>query len=117
MDEYPPEDDALAANMAIEGVRHCLDVCGITTPLAQNAIIAEGFTDIMSFSEIRDKDVHETVKTINTIPIANPAMMAAPNHRLYPLGEGDAVGAQGDFKLGKYPHQKQTYGTNRYHHQ
>jgi hypothetical protein len=48
MDEYPPEEDnALAANMAIDGVRHCLNICGIMTLLAQNAIIAEGFTDVM----------------------------------------------------------------------
>jgi hypothetical protein len=84
MDEYQPEDDDLAVNIAIDGVRHCLNICGITTPLAQNAIIAEGFIDIMSFSEIRDKDVHEMVKTINAIPNVNPAMIAAPNPLVIP---------------------------------
>jgi hypothetical protein len=84
MDEHQEEDNALAVNMAIDGVRHCLNICGITTPHAQNAIIAEGFIDIMSFSEIRDKDVHEMVKTINAIPNINPAIMAAPNPVVIP---------------------------------
>jgi hypothetical protein len=71
MDKYQPEDDEVAVNIAIDGVRHCLNICGITTPLAQNAIIAEGFIDVMSFSEIREKDVYEMVKTINATPNAN----------------------------------------------
>jgi hypothetical protein len=45
------EENELAVNMAVEGVRHCLHVCGITTPIAQDAVIGEGFVDIMSFSD------------------------------------------------------------------
>jgi hypothetical protein len=52
------------------GVRHCLSVCGLDTPLQQDTIIAEGFTEIRSFAELRDKDVHEMIKAINTPPAA-----------------------------------------------
>jgi hypothetical protein len=77
MEDVQHEEEVLAINIAIDGVRHCLHVCGIMTPLAQDAVIAEGFVDIMSFAELRDKDIHEMVKTINAAPI-NLAAQAVP---------------------------------------
>jgi hypothetical protein len=72
------EENVIAENMAIEGVRHCLHVCGIITPIVQDAVIGEGFVDIMSFSELRDKDIHEMVKTINTMAAIPPVQPFVP---------------------------------------
>jgi hypothetical protein len=66
------QDEALAVGLAIQGVRHCLSVCGLMTPAIQDAVIAEGFVDLLSFAELRDKDIHEMVKSINTNPIPPP---------------------------------------------
>jgi hypothetical protein len=38
-------------------------------PAVKNAIIAEGFVDLRSFAELRDKDIHELVKSINSHPL------------------------------------------------
>jgi hypothetical protein len=58
------------ANDDLLGVRHCLSVCGLDTLLQQDMIIAEGFTEIRLFAKLRDKDVHEMIKAINTPPMA-----------------------------------------------
>jgi hypothetical protein len=56
MEHAPDEDEQmLAVGIAIQGVRHCLHVCGLLTPAVQNAIIAEGFADIRSLAELREK--------------------------------------------------------------
>jgi hypothetical protein len=39
------------------------------TPVVQDAVIAERFVDLLPFAELRDKDIHEMVKSINTNPI------------------------------------------------
>jgi hypothetical protein len=65
----PQFEHPAVANDNLLGVRHCLSVCGLDTPLQQDAIIAEGFTETRSFAELRDKDVHEMIKAINT-PLA-----------------------------------------------
>jgi hypothetical protein len=54
----------------IECVWHCLFICGLTTLEQQDAIILEGFTDIRSFAELQDKDIHEMIKQINTPLVA-----------------------------------------------
>jgi hypothetical protein len=46
------------------------------TPLAQDAVIAEVFVDIMSFAELCDKDIHKMVKTINAASIHLAAPVA-----------------------------------------
>jgi hypothetical protein len=66
----PQFEQPAAADDNLLGVRHCLSVCGLDTPLQQNAIIAEGFTETRSFAELRDKDVHEMIKAINTPLVA-----------------------------------------------
>jgi hypothetical protein len=66
------QDEALAVGLAIQGVRHCLSVCGLMTPAIQDAVIAEGFVDLLSFAELHDKDIHEMVKSINTNPMPPP---------------------------------------------
>jgi hypothetical protein len=50
----------------IEGICHCLFVCGLETTTQQDAIILEGFVDIRSFGELRSKDNLQMVKTMNT---------------------------------------------------
>jgi hypothetical protein len=72
------EENVIAMDMAMEGVRHCLHVCGIVAPFVQDAVIGEGFVDIMSFSELRDKDIHEMVKTINSTAAVPPAQPLVP---------------------------------------
>jgi hypothetical protein len=80
----PPNDDKVIPQFAqpavadddLLGVRHCLSVCGLVTPLQQDMIIAEGFTEIRLFPKLCDKDVHEMIKAINTPPI-RPGL--APN--------------------------------------
>jgi hypothetical protein len=42
-----PLDEALAVGLAIQGVRHCLSICGLMTPAIQDAVIAEGFVDLI----------------------------------------------------------------------
>jgi hypothetical protein len=69
------EDEALAIGVAVAGVRHCLFVCGLIDAAAQDAVIAEGFVDMASLAELREKDIHEMVKTINTR--TNPLPQAA----------------------------------------
>jgi hypothetical protein len=44
----------MAVGMAIQGIQHCLHVCGLMTPAIQDAVIAEGFVDLSSFAELRD---------------------------------------------------------------
>jgi hypothetical protein len=66
------QDEALAIDLAIQGVRHCLSICGLMTPAIQDAVIAEGFVDLLLFAELHDKDIHEMVKSINTNPIPPP---------------------------------------------
>jgi hypothetical protein len=69
----PPNEDKVipqfeqpaVANDDLLGVRHCLLVCGFDTPPQQDTIIEEGFTEICSFAELRDNDIHEMVKAIN----------------------------------------------------
>jgi hypothetical protein len=77
MDDAQPEEEVLAINIAIDGVRHCLHVCGIMTPLAQDAVIAEGFVDIMSFAELCDKDIHEHPIEINASTAFHPVNMGS----------------------------------------
>jgi hypothetical protein len=45
-------------------------VCGLLTPAEQDAILLEGYVDILSFAELREKDIHEMVKSINAAAIA-----------------------------------------------
>jgi hypothetical protein len=74
----PPNDDEVIpqfeqpaiADDNLLGVRHCLMVCGLETPPQQDAIIEEGFTEVRSFAELRDKDIHEMIKSINAPPAA-----------------------------------------------
>jgi hypothetical protein len=66
-DEPAPE---VPIGEEIEGVWHCLFLCGLTTLEQQDSIILEGFTDIRSFAELQDKDIHEMVKQINTPLVA-----------------------------------------------
>jgi hypothetical protein len=54
-------------------------------PNVQDAVIAECFVDILSFSELRDKDIHKMVKTINHTPAAAPVIVATPNPPIIPL--------------------------------
>jgi hypothetical protein len=67
-----PQDEALAVGLGIQGVRHCLSICGLMTPAIQDAVIAEGFVELVLFAELHDKDIHEMVKSINTNPIPPP---------------------------------------------
>jgi hypothetical protein len=46
------DEEVLAMDLALDGVRHCLHIRGITALNAQDAVIAEGFNDIMSFAEL-----------------------------------------------------------------
>jgi hypothetical protein len=74
----PPNDDEVIpqfeqpaiADDDLVGVRHCLMVCGFDTLPQQDTIIEEGFTEIRSFAELRDKDIHEMVKATNAPPAA-----------------------------------------------
>jgi hypothetical protein len=92
MNDVQPEEEVLAINMAVDGVQHCLHVSGIMTPLAQDAVIAEGFVDIMSFAELRDKDIHKMVKTINAAPINLPAPVVPIPQPLVQRGCGHGRG-------------------------
>jgi hypothetical protein len=62
------EEEVAPVDNDMEGVRHCLFVCGLETPAQQDAILLEGFVDIRSFAKLRSKDILEMVKTINTPP-------------------------------------------------
>jgi hypothetical protein len=59
-------------------------ICGIAVPNVQDAVIAKGFVDIMSFSKLRDKDIYKMVKTINAIPLVVPAMAMTNNPLIIP---------------------------------
>jgi hypothetical protein len=69
-EEVVEEEQIAAVDNAVEGVRHCLLVCGLLTPAEQDAILLEGYVDILSFAELREKDIHEMVKSINAAAIA-----------------------------------------------
>jgi hypothetical protein len=64
------------------------------TLLAQDAVIAEGFVDIMSFAELRDKDIHKMVKTINAAPINLAAPVALIPQPVVQRGRGCGRGRQ-----------------------
>jgi hypothetical protein len=78
------DEHVLAMDLALDGVRHCLHLCGITAFNVQDAVMAKGFIDIMSFAELRDKDIHEMVKTINATPIVAPPVAIADGPIILP---------------------------------
>jgi hypothetical protein len=79
-----PQDEALAVGLGIQGVRHCLSICGLMTPAIQDAVIAEGFVELVLFAELHDKDIHEMVKSINTNPIPPPFQVQRAPVRVWP---------------------------------
>ena len=57
-----------AQNIGIEGVCHCLTLCGCNHEL-QEAIIAKGIDEMAQFRYLRVKDIDDMLKRITALPL------------------------------------------------